>query len=193
METVPGVAPAGEPAGTARREPAHQASRLDRELLELLNELRVVLPGVQALFAFLLIVPFTDRFGGVSGRERAVYVTALLASALACVLLSSAPAFHRLRFRRHDKAQLLRVGNRCAIAGMAALAVAMVASVFLVTEVLLGARPAALLSAVVAVPLAVLWWVVPLVIGGGGSDGAGATRRAPATRSTGPAAGPSIG
>ncbi|MFN2506282.1 MAG: DUF6328 family protein [Acidimicrobiales bacterium] len=141
------------------------SSRLDRELLELLNELRVVLPGVQALFAFLLIVPFNERFSGVTSMERGVYLVALLASALACVLFITAPSFHRLRFRRHDKAQLIRIGNRCAIAGMAFLAVAMVAAVFLVTEFLVGARAAAALTAVIAGPVVVLWWIVPIVYG----------------------------
>ena len=142
-----------------------KSSRLDRELLELLQELRVVLPGVQALFAFLLIVPFNERFASVTGRERGVYTVALLSSALAGVLFITAPAFHRLRFRRHDKAQLLRIGNRCAIAGMAALAVAMVAGVFLITELLFGGGVGAALTAVVAVPIAILWWVVPLMYG----------------------------
>jgi hypothetical protein len=142
-----------------------RSSRLDRELLELLQELRVVLPGVQALFAFLLIVPFSERFASVSGPERGVYIVALLSSALAGVLFITAPAFHRLRFRCHDKAQLLRIGNRCAIAGMAALAVAMVAGVYLVTELLFGAGVGAALTAVVAIPIAVLWWIVPLVYG----------------------------
>jgi hypothetical protein len=139
--------------------------RLDRELLELLNELRVVLPGVQALFAFLLIVPFNDRFASVTGRERAIYTVALLASAVACVLLITPAAFHRLRFRRHDKVQLLRIGNRCAIAGLAALAVAMLAGVFLITELLFGATVAGVLTTVVAIPIAALWWLVPLVLG----------------------------
>jgi hypothetical protein len=147
------------------QEAEDDSTRLDRELLELLQELRVVLPGVQALFAFLLIVPFNERFASVSGMERAVYVVALLSSALAGVLFITAPAFHRLRFRRHDKAQLLRIGNRCAIAGMAALAVAMVAGVYLITELLFGAGVGAALTAVVALPIAVLWWVVPLVYG----------------------------
>jgi hypothetical protein len=142
-----------------------RSSRLDRELLELLQELRVVLPGVQALFAFLLIVPFNERFASVSGPERGVYIVALLSSALAGVLFITAPAFHRLRFRCHDKAQLLRIGNRCAIAGMAALAVAMVAGVYLVTELLFGAGVGAALTAVVAIPIAILWWIVPLVYG----------------------------
>lgn len=151
------------PGSDNRSDEGGRSSRLDRELIELLNELRVVLPGVQALFAFLLIVPFNDRFQDISGLERTVYIVALLASALACVLFITAPAFHRLRFRRHDKAQLLRIGNRCAIAGMAALAVAMVAGVFLVTELIVGAALACALTALIAVPIGILWWVVPLV------------------------------
>lgn len=149
----------GETSGSER------PGRLDRELLELLNELRVMLPGVQALFAFLLIVPFNERFAGVTGQERAVYVVALLASAFACVLFITPPAFHRLRFRRHDKDQLVRVGNRCAIAGMAALALAMVAAVFLVTSVILGTRTAAVLTAFISVSIVGLWWVLPTVFG----------------------------
>ena len=163
-EDVPGGSP--EVTGTRRQESGGVVpSRLDRELLELLNELRVVLPGVQALFAFLLIVPFNERFASVTGRERAVYSVALVASALSCVLFIAAPAFHRMRFRRHDKAQLLRIGNRCAIAGMAVLAVAMIAAVFLVTEILFGDGPAAVLTAGIAVPMVLLWWIVPAVFG----------------------------
>ncbi|HEV2760546.1 MAG TPA: DUF6328 family protein [Acidimicrobiales bacterium] len=155
-----------EPAGNGAAQTERQkSSRLDRELLELLNELRVVLPGVQALFAFLLIVPFNERFASVTGRERVVYSVALLASALSCVLFITTPAFHRMRFRRHDKAQLLRVGNRCALAGMATLAVAMISAVFLVTEILFGDRMAALLTAGIAIPIGLLWWVVPAVLG----------------------------
>jgi hypothetical protein len=164
VETLPDLQthPGGATGDRDRGPNGQESSRLDRELLELLNELRVVLPGVQALFAFLLIVPFNDRFAGVTGRERTVYVVALLAAAVACVLFTTAPAFHRLRFRRHDKAQLLRVGNRCAIAGMVALAVSMVAAVFLVTEVLLGAGVALGLTAAIAVPMVLLWWFLPL-------------------------------
>jgi len=143
----------------------HERSRLDRELLELLNELRVVLPGVQALFAFLLIVPFNDRFSEVTGMERVVYLVALLASALACVLFIAAPAFHRLRFRRHDKVQLLRIGNRCTIAGLGALAVAMVAGIFLVTDVLFGTTVGVTVAAALALPMAALWWFVPVFLG----------------------------
>ncbi len=123
-----------------------------------------MLPGVQAPFAFLLIVPFNERFASVTGRERVVYSVALLASALSCVLFITAPAFHRMRFRRHDKAQLLRIGNRCAIAEIATLAVAMIAAVFLVTEILFGDGVAAVLTVGIAVPMVVLWWVVPAVV-----------------------------
>jgi hypothetical protein len=84
---------------------------------------------------------------------------------VACVLFITPAAFHRLRFRRHDKAQLLEIGNRCAIAGLAALAVAMIAGVFLVTELLFGATVAGVLTTVVAIPIAALWWLVPLVLG----------------------------
>jgi hypothetical protein len=161
MEITDRVADGSRDEGEARDE----QGRLDRELLELLNELRVVLPGVQALFAFLLIVPFNDRFADVTGMERVVYIVALMTSALACVLFITPPAFHRLRFRRHDKAQLLRIGNRCAIAGVAALALAMIASVFLVAEVIFGAGVGIALAALIAVPMALLWWVVPIVFG----------------------------
>jgi len=115
--------------------------------------------------AFLLIVPFSERFGRVGDLERVVYVVAFLSSALACALFITAPSFHRLRFRRHDKAQLLRIGNRCAIAGMGFLAVAMAAAVFLVTDLIYGGGVAAALTGFVALALASLWWVLPLVFG----------------------------
>jgi Family of unknown function (DUF6328) len=164
MDTVDQDTAPPTTAGGAEAE-GGESKRLDRELLELLNELRVVLPGVQALFAFLLIVPFNERFASVTGAERGIYTLALLSSAVACVLFITPAAFHRLRFRRHDKAQLLRIGNRCAIAGLLALAVAMIAGVFLVTELLFGARVAIALTTVVAIPIGALWWLVPLVAG----------------------------
>jgi hypothetical protein len=137
-------------------------SRLDRELIELLNELRVVLPGVQALFAFLLIVPFNNRFSQVTDLDRLLYLVSLLAAALACALFISVPSFHRLRFRQHDKEQLVEYANRAAIGGLVLLAVAMTASVFLVTHVLFGPWPSALLSGALAVVIVGLWWVLPL-------------------------------
>ena len=165
METVDGARNESSSASPEADGAGAASSRLDRALVELLNELRVVLPGVQALFAFLLIVPFSERFGTVGDLERVVFVIALLSSALACVLFITAPSFHRLRFRRHDKAQLIRIGNRCAIAGMVLLAVAMSAAVFLVTDVIYGGRLASVATAVVALAVASLWWILPMVFG----------------------------
>ena len=97
--------------GTTAEEP----SRLDRELIELLNELRVALPGVQVLFAFLLTVPFSQRFAQTTEFQRDVYFSALMSVAVATALLITPSAFHRIRFRRRDKAYLLRVANRFAM------------------------------------------------------------------------------
>jgi amino acid transporter len=141
-----------------------ETSRLDRELIELLNELRVVLPGVQALFAFLLIVPFNQRFEQLTDAERLIYLVALLTAALACVVFISVPIFHRLRFREHDKAQLLRVGNRATIAGTVLLAIAMVAAVFLITELIFGDAAAVVITAALGIVVAGLWWILPLVV-----------------------------
>ena len=129
-----------------------------------MNELRVVLPGVQALFAFLLIVPFSDRFVGSGQPTRGLYIVALLAAALASVLFTAVPAFHRLQFRRHAKTRLLGIGNRCAIAGLFALGVAMVAAVALVVQVLFGALAATLVAGSVGIAIAVMWWALPLYV-----------------------------
>jgi hypothetical protein len=142
-----------------------QESRLDRELIELLNELRVVLPGVQALFAFLLVVPFNNRFAQVTQLERLVYALALITSALACALFITVPSFHRLRFREHDKDQLIEYGNRATIAGLGLLAIAMSASVFLIFELLFGFVVGLTASIGLAALLTMLWWGLPLVLG----------------------------
>jgi hypothetical protein len=90
--------------------------RVNRELIELLNELRVALPGVQVLFAFLLTVPFAQRFGAVSDLQRAVYFVALISTAVASVLFITPTAYHRLRWREPDKEGMLFTANRLAIA-----------------------------------------------------------------------------
>ena len=104
------------------------------ELIELLNELRVTLPGVQVLFAFLLAVPFTTRWPGVSETQTDAYFIALLATLLGSVLLIAPSAYHRLRWREASDEQLLRVSNRFAIAGTVCLAAGMTAAVFLITD-----------------------------------------------------------
>lgn len=136
--------------------------RLDRELIELLNELRVALPGVQVLFAFLLTVPFAQRFAEVSDLQRAVYFGGLLATAVASVLFIAPTAYHRLRWREGDKERLLKTANALAIAGTIFLAAAMAAVVFLVADVLYGGWQAGAAAGGVAGLLAWFWYGLPL-------------------------------
>jgi hypothetical protein len=137
--------------------------RLDRELIELLNELRVALPGVQVLFAFLLGVPFTQRFGQVTDLQQDVYFLTFLCAALATALLIAPSAYHRLEWRRGDKEHLLVVSNRLAISGTAFLALAISGSVFVVTDMLFNPTGAAAVAAVTAAFFGWLWYGLPLL------------------------------
>lgn len=130
--------------------------RLDRELIELLNELRVVLPGVQVLFAFLLTVPFTNRFQRVSETQERVFFVTFLLTMLATGLLIAPSAYHRLRWRQHDKEQMLITSNRLAISGMGLLALALAGAVYLVTDLIF--ESAAAVALVTAATLAFLFW-----------------------------------
>jgi hypothetical protein len=136
--------------------------RLDRELIELLNELRVVLPGVQVLFAFLLTVPFQSGWPKVTDLQRDVFFVAFLLTAGATVTLLTPSSYHRLRWRAHDKEKLLRISNRLAIAGTAQLALAIVAATFLVTDVVISNEAAAAVAAVIGGGCAWLWFGLPL-------------------------------
>ncbi|HEX6231435.1 MAG TPA: DUF6328 family protein [Actinomycetota bacterium] len=136
--------------------------RLDRELMELLNELRVALPGVQVLFAFLLTLPFTGRFGELSPVQRDVYFGTFCATTAATAFLLTPTAFHRLRWRRYDKERLLRLGNAMAILGLACLALSIGGAVFLITDVLFGKAGAAATAAVAAALIVGLWFAYPL-------------------------------
>jgi hypothetical protein len=137
--------------------------RLDRELIEFLNELRVALPGVQVLFGFLLIVPFSQRSETLTNLQKDVYFATFLCAAAATAFLIAPSAQHRLRWRDHDKEHLLVLGNRQAIAGTALLAVAMSGTVFLVTDVLFEATSAAVAAGLTAALLTWLWFGWPLV------------------------------
>jgi hypothetical protein len=141
-----------------------EKERRDRELIELLNELRVALPGVQVLFAFLLTIPFTNKFSELDRLDTAVYFTALLLCALASGLLIAPSAHHRLRFRSGAKEELVRWSNRMAIAGVAALALAIAASVAVVTDLLYGGPARILVTLLVLIILGVLWFLMPLLI-----------------------------
>jgi predicted neutral ceramidase superfamily lipid hydrolase len=139
-----------------------EGQRLDRQLGELLQELRVVLPGVQVLFAFLLTVPFSARFGEPTEVQRSVYVGVLLGTALATVLLMAPTAFHRLRFRQHRKAEVVEMSHRLVLAGLAVLAAAVSAAVFLVVDVVYGRAGGLAAGLSTLAVIIVLWWIVPL-------------------------------
>ena len=113
-----------------------EQQRINRELDQLLNELRVAMPGVQVLFAFLLAVPFQQRFGEVTDFQRSVYFVTLLASAAASALFIAPTAYHRLMFRQREKPMLVKISSRLAVMGLCCLAVAMNGAVLLVTDVL---------------------------------------------------------
>jgi uncharacterized protein involved in cysteine biosynthesis len=132
--------------------------RINRELIELLNELRVALPGVQFLFAFLLIVPFQQTIDQATGFQRGVYFVALAAAAVASALLIAPAAQHRVLFRQHDKEQLLQRSNRSAFAGLVVLAVAIDSAVLLVLDVLYS-RTLAWTGAGLLAALLAWWWI----------------------------------
>jgi Family of unknown function (DUF6328) len=135
---------------------------LNRELIELLNELRVALPGVQVLFAFLLAVPFANGWTRVTTFQRDVFFIAFLCTAAATALLIAPSAYHRIRWREHDKEHMLATANRLTIAGLAMLALAISASVFLITDILFDLWEAVLVTTLVAAGFAWLWYGLPL-------------------------------
>jgi len=138
------------------------AERDDRNLVELVQELRVAGLGVQVLFGFLLSLPFTMGFTKLTGGERDLYLASLVLAALATLLLIGPVAYHRLVFRRGMKDQLVRFANGMAISGLAAVGAAVLASVLLVTEFVAGALAGAVITAVLACMLGGLWFAVPL-------------------------------
>jgi amino acid transporter len=136
--------------------------RANRELIELLNELRVVLPGVTVLLAFLLAVPFAKGWPNVTPFERDVFLVAFLAAAVSVALLTAPSSYHRLRFRHGDKEHMVRVGNRFAIAGIAAFAVALDSVVLLVMSYVVSRSAGIFAAAVLATVVGSLWYGLPL-------------------------------
>jgi uncharacterized membrane protein len=136
--------------------------RRDRELMELLNELRVALPGVQVLFAFLLTVPFTQRFSTVTTTQKNVYFASILCTAAATALLIAPSAYHRISFRGGDKERLLFTSNRLTIVGMGFLAAAIVLVMWVVTDVLFGGAVVVIATLAVAAAFVLLWYALPL-------------------------------
>jgi hypothetical protein len=134
----------------------------NRELIELLNELRVALPGVQVLFGFLLTVPFTQRFEQLDATDRRVYYAAVVTTALSTVFFIAPTAHHRLQFRSGVRQQLLPVANAFALVGVALLAVAMSFVTYLITDMLYSSTAASVAAACIGGVFAIVWFVLPL-------------------------------
>ncbi len=150
-----------EPASTSGRDET-PLERADRNLTELLGELRVALPGVQVLFAFLLIVPFNDRFSDATAFQRDLYLGTLICTAFASALLIAPSMNHRLEFRHGDKEHLVTVSNRLTIAGLTLVAFAMTGVVALLTDFVFGTATMIVATTALALAFALLWYLLPL-------------------------------
>ncbi|MEA2373066.1 MAG: hypothetical protein QOH12_3460 [Solirubrobacteraceae bacterium] len=136
--------------------------RLDRNLTELLGELRVALPGIQVLFAFLLVVPFNQGYSRMTAFDRDTYFATLLCTTLASILLIAPTVHHRLEFRRDDKAHLVHAANRLSIAGHGALALAMTGAMLLVSNFVFGTIAAIIVTSAVLATFVLVWYELPL-------------------------------
>jgi hypothetical protein len=139
-----------------------EKERVDRELVELLNEVRVAVPGAQVLLAFLLGVVFTERFTSLTSLQRGVYFATLLLVAASIALLIAPTAYHRANFREGNKEQLLRVANRMVLASLALLLASVTGVVFLVADLLYAIGPALVVGGLTAAWFLWFWFVVPL-------------------------------
>jgi Family of unknown function (DUF6328) len=137
--------------------------RLEREHGELLEELRSLIPGAEVLFGFLLAILFTNQFKDLDRLQEVVYYITLGSTAVALVLLLAPAAYHRMRFREGDKEVMMRKGNREAIAGTAALALAFSGVVFVVTDLLYGRTPGYIAAGILFAFTAWRWWVIALI------------------------------
>ena len=149
-----------ERGAPGREETEHE--RLDRNFSELLQELRVSQTGVQILFAFLLTLPFTQRFGEVTRFERDVYFVTLLLSGTASALFIGPVSYHRVLFRKREKSEVVFVANRMAVAGLLCLALAITGVILLVTHFLFGGLAAAIASGCMGTLILLLWYMLPL-------------------------------
>ena len=149
--------------GSGQRETSGE--RANRELIELLNELRVALPGVQVLFAFLLTVPFTQRFEDLDAGDRRVYYAAVLLTAAATICLIAPSAHHRVRFRGNVKEHLLLVANGFAVTGLVLLALAMSAVTYVITDLVYPGDLPAVVASLLIGAFAVVWFLMPLLFG----------------------------
>jgi hypothetical protein len=147
-------------AGSGRKET--EKERLDRNLGELLQELRVALPGVQVLFAFLLVVPFNQRFPDISPFQRTLYFVTLLLATAATACLIAPTAHHRIEFRADDKRRIVFSATRLSIIGLVLLAGAMTGAVMLITDILYQTTTVVIVASAVALLFSLLWFVWPV-------------------------------
>jgi hypothetical protein len=136
---------------------------LDQEWSELIEEHRLAMPGTQVLFAFLLVLPFQQRFQKLDDGQVYVYFSALICAAIAAVLLIAPTAAHRIRWRQQDKEALLNFANRTAIAATVFLAAGMTASVYLITDFLFGEPTTAPVTALIGGAFVWFWYGMPLL------------------------------
>ena len=141
----------------------NEEEKRDRQMLELLNELRVALPGVQILFAFLLTAPFAQGFQRVTDTQKNLFYAALLATAASTICLIAPSATHRLRFHKSDRTFIVESANRYLIAGLVFMGVAIVLAVAMVTDFLYDHWIVWVAPSAVAVALAVTWFIRPLL------------------------------
>lgn len=139
-----------------------EEERLDRNLSEMLQELRVALPGVQVLFAFLLAVPFQQRFADITAFQKDIYFATLICTAISAVLLMAPTAYHRLTFRYQQKRRLVFYSNRFAIGGIVFLALAMTGAILLVTDVLFSTKATVVVTVLTLAAFVVFWFALPL-------------------------------
>jgi MFS family permease len=151
------------PAGSVDRPGETEAERGDRNLIELLQELRVAGLGVQVLFGFLLSLPFTSRFAGLSHPQRGLYLVSVVLAALATALLLGPVAYHRLVFRQHRKERLVKDANIMAILGLAAVGLAVSAAVLLVVSYVAKGAPTVIITVCIVCLFAGLWFGLPLI------------------------------
>jgi Family of unknown function (DUF6328) len=140
-----------------------QHERVNRELVELLQELRVALPGVQVMFAFLLTVPFSQGFVKTTTFQRDLFFATLAATAISTALLIAPSAWHRIHFRQKDKENVLIASNKLSISGLAFLALAMIGAVTLIADFVFSGTLAVIAGLVATVLLGLFWAAIPLI------------------------------
>jgi O-antigen/teichoic acid export membrane protein len=163
MTTVPKSAPVAADLAGGEPDGGKLAERNNRNLSDLLQELRVAGLGVQVLFGFLLGIPFTTRFTKLDPAQQDLYMATLLMTALSTALLISPVAYHRWVFRRHEKGRLLRTANVLALMGLASVAVAISLAIWLIVSFIGASWIVATLSAATSASFAVLWFALPIV------------------------------